>query len=326
MTAAPYPARPSARRGWIEALRGPRNPAASPHRPYAFFVEQECLEGRAIVSVATIFLTNRECPWRCLMCDLWKNTTNETVPFEAIPAQIDFALEELSIRGGGPRPGHIKLYNSGSFFDRAAVPMESHDAIVKRLSRFDRVIVECHPRLVSDAVVRFRDCLGAHLEVAMGLETANPETLARLNKGMTLEDFTNAAKFLVKNGIGVRAFILLKPPFTTEAEGVHWAKRSINFAFDSGASVASIIPTRSGNGAMEALQARGEFSQPRLASLEEALDYGIGLQHGCVFADLWELERFSECASCFSPRQERLRGINLSQNPHPRVTCIVCEN
>ena len=26
------------------------------------------------VDVATLFLTNRECPFRCLMCDLWKNT------------------------------------------------------------------------------------------------------------------------------------------------------------------------------------------------------------------------------------------------------------
>ncbi len=45
-----------------------------------------------IVPTATVFLTNRECPWRCLMCDLWRNTTIETVPAGAISGQIDYAL------------------------------------------------------------------------------------------------------------------------------------------------------------------------------------------------------------------------------------------
>ena len=61
----------------------------------------------------------------------------------------------------------------------------------------------------------------------MGLETAHPEVLRRLNKGMTLDDFSRAADFLRRNGIGVRAFLLLRPPYLDEAEGVEWAKRSL---------------------------------------------------------------------------------------------------
>ena len=53
-------------------------------RPQQFLVEQERAESGEVVSVATLFLTNRECPWRCIYCDLWKNTTTETVPFGAI--------------------------------------------------------------------------------------------------------------------------------------------------------------------------------------------------------------------------------------------------
>src|SRR5688572_17076295 len=138
----------------------------------------------------------------------------------------------------------------------------------------------------------------------MGLETANPDVLARLNKGMTLDDFASAAKFLTGNGIAVRAFILLKPPFTTEDEGVSWAKRSIDSAFACGVTVACVIPTRSGNGALDALESGREFSQPHLASLEDVLDYGISLRRGRVFADLWDLERFSDCAVCLQQRKE----------------------
>jgi len=68
------------------------------------------------VPVATIFLTNRECPWRCVMCDLWKNTLIDSVPLGAIPSQIDYALARL------PAARQIKLYNSGSFFDTQAIP------------------------------------------------------------------------------------------------------------------------------------------------------------------------------------------------------------
>jgi archaeosine synthase beta-subunit len=332
VTAPPYPEETSAQLKWIEGRRGPRH-KVDPWKPHAFFVEQECSENRAVIPVITIFLTNRECPWSCLMCDLWKNTLTGTVPLGAIPAQIDHALQKcLPPKGSVPsidtnceKASVIKLYNSGSFFDHRAIPVQDHPEIARRVSRFRRVIVECHPKLISDEVVRFRDLIGTELEVAMGLETANPDILARLNKGMTLQDFAVAAKFLTSQGLAVRAFILLKPPFTTEAEGVAWAKRSIDFAFDAGARVASVIPARPGNGALEALASRGEFSSPRLGSLQEVLDYGVSLNRGRVFADLWDLERFSTCPDCFKARKERLNAINLSQQPRPPVTCPKCE-
>jgi len=320
MHATAYPDEASAQRRWVEERRGPRH-VVNPARPHASFVEEECSEDGNVVAVLTVFLTNRECPWRCLMCDLWKNTLVESVTPGMIPAQIDYALER-----GRPRPQHIKLYNSGSFFDRNAIPKEDYPEIARRVRQFSRVILECHPKLVSEEALRFRDLLGTELEIAMGLETANPDTLARLNKGMSLDDFANATAFLRKNDIGVRAFILLRPPFTTEAEGVQWAKRSIDFAFDAEVNVACVIPTRAGNGALDALAARGEFSPPRLASLEETLDYGIGLRRGRVFADLWDLQLFSDCAACFEQRRDRLQKMNLSQRILPRVTCFACES
>src|SRR5204863_7836858 len=67
----------------------------SPERPHAFFIENERSQTGAVVSIATVILTNRECPWRCIYCDLWKNTITETVPPGAIPAQIDFALDQF---------------------------------------------------------------------------------------------------------------------------------------------------------------------------------------------------------------------------------------
>jgi hypothetical protein len=166
--------------------------------------------------------------------------------------------------------------------------------------------------------------LAGKLEVAMGLETAHPEVLERLNKRMTLEQFAQAAEFLRKNEIALRVFILVKPPFLDEAEGPHWAKRSLDFAFDCRATVASLIPTRLGNGALEALAADGAFSPPKLATFEAVMNYGVGLQRGRVFADLWDLEKCSECAGCFDARRGRLAEMSLTQSVRPAIVCAKC--
>jgi radical SAM enzyme (TIGR01210 family) len=312
-----YPAGSLERDQWILQRRSERR-ALDPYIPYAFCVEEELSGFGDIVSVATIFLTNRECPWRCLMCDLWKNTLTETVPLGAIPAQIDHALARLT------PAQHIKLYNSGSFFDPRAIPIPDYPAIARRLTKHSRVIVESHPSLLGDSCLQFRDLLKGRLEVAMGLETVHPEVLARLNKRMTLDQFSAAAACLNHNSIDLRVFILVKPPFLDEQEGLHWAQRSIDFAFDCHASVVALIPTRTGNGAMDDLAAAGKFSPPKLKSLEAAAEYGVSLQRGRVFADLWDLERFSTCAACYQTRRNRLHQMNLTQSVPPAIHCPAC--
>ena len=54
---------------WILERRGPRN-IVDPGRPYAYLVEPERQSDGEIEDVATIFLTNKECSFHCLMCDL----------------------------------------------------------------------------------------------------------------------------------------------------------------------------------------------------------------------------------------------------------------
>jgi radical SAM enzyme (TIGR01210 family) len=252
------------------------------------------------------------------MCDLWRNTLDERVPPGAIPAQIDYALERL------PDASQIKLYNSGNFFDRLAIPPEDHEAIAERVRRFERVVVECHPSMVGDACFGFARRIPGTLEVAMGLETASPAVLERLNKRMTVDTFRRAAERLAAHGVALRVFVLLAPPFLAAEAALEWACRSIDLAFDSGAEVCSVIPTRDGNGAMETLAASGEWSPPDLRALEAAHEYGLGLGRGRVFADLWEVERFASCA-CAPLRIARLDEMNRTQRVAPPVACGACD-
>ena len=335
----------------------PAKNRVDPQIPYAWMVEPEMTAAGVVEDVATIFLTNRECPFRCLYCDLWKNTTDERVSVGAIPRQIDHALARLPQSHINPAR-HIKLYNSGNFFDCQAIPPDDYAAIARAVATFRTVIVENHPALCGRACVEFRDLLhesakgastavdvretgvllvdgrGAargdgfmapQLEVAMGLETVHPAILPRLNKQMTLDDFRRACEFLASETIALRAFILLKPPFLDESECVEWALKSIEFAFQCGVRVCSVIPTRAGNGAMEMLERDGRFSPPRLAALEETLARGIALAStsgwGRVFVDLWDVERLCECPQCGPRRAARLRQMNLSQRILPAIEC-----
>ena len=311
-----YPERE--RSAWIVAQR-PSRASAYPFTPHGFFLEEELSASHQLVSSAVILLTNKECPWRCLMCDLWKHTLTRSVPPGAIPRQISYALARLPAR-----PEQVKLYNSGSFFDPAAIPLADYAAVAEKVSCATHLVVESHPRLVGESALKLRDRLGSSLEVAMGLETAHPDVLPRLNKNLTLNAFAKAAAFLRNHGVTVRAFVLLRPPFLNEAEGLEWAVKSADFAYASGAEVVSLIPTRAGNGALDRLREAGEFAPPRLSSLERALESILERRQGRVFADTWELEQFSDCAACFEQRRRRLHQMNLQQIVLPRIGCRLC--
>lgn len=302
---------------WITSHRGKKN-RVDPDRPYHYFVEQEYTTPGTIDDVAVILLTNSECPFRCLMCDLWKNTTDKPVQACMIPTQIQYALTRL------PPTKHLKLYNSGSFFDPAAIPIDDYEKIARVVDHFKTVIVESHPVFIGRNSLLFRDLLKPALQVAIGLETIHPEILPRLNKYMKLTDFEKAVGFLASHGIAARAFILLRPPFMSETEGVYWAERSIDFAFRAGATSCCVIPVRSGNGALDALAEYNYFSQPSIKSLEHVMEYGIRLNSGPVFADLWDIDRFSSCDVCLKMRKERLENMNLNQKIYPQINCS-CE-
>jgi len=300
---------------WIVSKRGKKN-AVNPRKPYAWLVEKECTVSGVIEDIAIIFLTNRECSFHCLMCDLWKNTTDMAVPPGAIPEQIEWALDQL------PDVRHLKIYNSGSFFDERAITSADYNKIASLLSSFETVIVESHPKLIGEKCLNFRKMLKPDLQVALGLETVNTEVLLKLNKQMTLDDFSTAVRYLKQNEILSRAFILLRPPFLSEPEGIVWAERSIDFAFSSGVECCTVIPVRPGNGAMDQLMNNGDFTPPDIHSLETVLEYGIGLKKGRVFADTWDLSLFSDCAKCLDKRTTRIVEINLNQKITDRIDCI----
>lgn len=310
-----YPASASERTAWIRAHRervGSSRPALAMDRPSGTQLEYERGADGRVRPVLAMFLVNRECPWHCAMCDLWKYATRVAVPAGSIPRQIRSGLESLSFDRAA---GSLKLYNAGSFFDAGAVAPEDDGTIAALCCGFRTLIVESHPALVGPRCHRFRGQLDAatHLEVAMGLETAHPGVLEKLNKRITVEGFRAAARRLKEAGIGVRVFVLIKPPFLVESEAVGWACRSVEVAFEAGADVVVLIPTRGGNGALEALEAGGEFRRPSMETVLEAFRRSLAIRRGRVFLDLWDLGRWCGPGVDAAEWEARLESANRTQ-------------
>ena len=335
---AAYPDAASARDAFVLARRGPR-PAHDPWRHQGLVVEPERQADGQVRDAATVFLTGRECPWRCVMCDLWQHTTPRDTRRGALVQQIDEAVSAL--RGGATWPAVLKLYNAGSFFDPRAVPVDDHAAIALRLQPFERVVVESHPSLVAARLPAFLETLRAvagtrapACEVAMGLETAHPEALTRLHKRFTLDQFAHAAAHVRDSGAALRVFLLVGVPFIPAASQGDWVRRSVETAFTCGATIVSLIPTRPGNGALETLQSLGAFEPPTIDMLEDALDAAIpigrtltttGGEDHRVCADLWDIECLLPCRHCAAARRARLSAMNLEQRVLPRVACGACD-
>lgn len=294
----------------------PPKKRVDPFIPYHYLHEREIQADGVIRSVNTIFLTNRECPFKCTMCDLWRHTLDVPTPKGAIPNQVQYALKKL------PGADVIKLYNSGNFFDGKAIPKSDYTSIAGLISDSNHVIVENHPALTNDSVLEFSEMLNGTLEIAMGLETIHPVAMPMLNKQITKELFIESVEFLSNAGISSRAFILLNPPFITDrAENKKWCLDSVKYAFKSGVSACTIIPTRPGNGIMEKLKQAGNFIQPNLIDLERVFESAIIQNEKRVFCDTWDLQLFSECDKCLEKRVDRLNRINLTQKITEPVQC-----
>ena len=328
-----YPATASARDRFVLERRGPR-PQHDPWRHQGLIVEDERTAEGDRARMATVLLTGRECPWRCTMCDLWTYTTVRDTPPGAIAAQV--AAARSAVRDERIPVTGMKLYNAGSFFDPRAVPEADYEGVADALTGLSLVIVESHPALVGPRVDRLLAALdrqrgiderpderSPQLEVAMGLETAHPVALDRLNKRFTLEYFARAARALDDRGVALRVFLLISPPFVPLDEQDAWLLRSVDAAFSCGASVVSLVPTRPGNGAIDALAESGSFRAPHLDDIERS--FALALSHargrGRVFVDVWDLERFAPCPHCTAARRDRLRAMNLEQVVLPRRPC-----
>ena len=268
----------SVARGVARDRRPPPGPAESARRYVKQWVEPEAI-GTERVPAFVLILRTRGCYWAdvkgCSMCGYSRDTLGRSATPEERGLQLDAALRRYR---GEP---YVKVYTSGSFLDDREVDPESRLRIVGAFSgRARRFLFETLPEFVTEATVPpLATAFAGEIEVAQGLESADPEVLRRfVNKGSPPEEYFAAAERLRSFGVRTKAYLLLKPPYLTEGEAIDDVVRSVEAAASRFDAI-SVNPVHiQGGTVVEWLFRRHRYRPPWLWSLVEVMRKGSAVR------------------------------------------------
>lgn len=260
----------------------PRRPDLVPPAPD---VREEHFEGASRERLV-LYLMSQGCDWAlrkahgCTMCGhLAKQTRRLAIPAGGHERQFRSVFD----RTDWSRFPILNLYNNGSFLNDAEIPANERRAILRAIGANPHIrmlVVESRPEFVREANVReLRELLpGKHVELAIGLETVDDRRRAIcINKGFTLRQYERAAAVAAKH-VALRTYVLLKPPFYSEAEAADDAVATIRHAFATGSTTVSLEPcTLQAYTLAEYLAACGLYRPPWLWTVVDVLRRTAGL-------------------------------------------------
>ncbi len=208
-----------------------RHEGGDPTEPTRVWVDED-LTPDGLRSSLTVILDTGGCRWAraggCTMCGYVSESENaEGVSHDALMSQIEGAIEYESEQAESPADV-VKLYSSGSILDDREVGTASREAIAERFADRERIVIETLPDFVTES--RLDPFLEAGLatDVAIGVETASDRVRRDcVNKYFDFDAVEEAAAIAHDAGAGVKAYLLLKPPFLTESEAIDDAVQSV---------------------------------------------------------------------------------------------------
>jgi len=261
-----------------------------------------------------------------------------TVPHEDLMTQVEKCLDHEAEHAEEPA-GQVKIYTSGSFLDEREVPAETRRTIAETFADRERIVVESLPDFVDrEKLADFTD-RGVETDVAVGLETATDRVRHDcVNKYFDFAEFEDAASEAVAAGAGVKAYLLMKPPFLSESEAIADMKRSIRrCGAVEGCHTVSMNPTNVQRHTMvEDLYYNDGYRPPWLWSVaavleatteEDVIVVSDPVGHGSDRGP-------HNCGECDDRVQRAIKDFDLRQDPtvFEQVSCdcertweLVCE-
>jgi radical SAM enzyme (TIGR01210 family) len=209
------------------------------------------------------------------MCSYLLDGSQDMPTSEQLVEQFKSAMGSLE---GMEAPLSVKIYTSGSFLDTEEIPEDARSMILEIIGSDERVrevVLESRPEYVQDSVLsEVRRILGDRtVEIGMGLESASDviRTVC-INKSFDLLAFKASLETAKQHNIGMRAYILLKPPLMTEHDAILDAIASIKVAQSLGVTTVSLNPVNVQNDTLvEKLWNRRKYRPPWLWSVLEVL-------------------------------------------------------
>ncbi len=291
----------------------------SPSELEALWKEDDMADGGKVRAMVVIMRTSGCCWVRsggCTMCG-YREASLREVTEEDLLKQLDQALSKYK---GEP---FVKIYTSGSFLDDAEVPPSVRARFYEAFSGCRRLLFESRPEFINEATVAE---MPPNVTVALGLESSDPKVLeSSVRKGFTPDDIRRAGLLLKSRGLGVRTYLLLKPPFMTESMAIRDAVASARFA-DEFSDEISVNPLNVQRGTyVERLWRRGEFRPPWIWSLIEVFKTLSGTVRARLMSSPsggGAQRGVHNCGECDKAALDAVERFSFSQDPADLfVTC-----
>ncbi len=314
----------------MREIRAEKDDHYDPHEPTRVWIDEDNTPDGVRESL-TIILNTGGCRWAraggCTMCGyVAESVEGGSVTHEALMDQIEVCLEHEREHAEEPCP-LVKIYTSGSFLDEREVGAETRRAIAAKFADRERIVVESLPDFIEpERVGDFTD-RGLETDVAVGLETATDRVRHDcVNKYFDFEDFIEASEAAANAGAGIKAYLLLKPPFLAESEAVADMKRSVRRCAEYAHTV-SMNPTNVQRHTMvDELYFRDGYRPPWLWSVAEVLESTADTD-AIVISD--PVGHGSDrgphnCGECDDRVQRAIKDFDLRQDPTVFVQ-VSCE-
>jgi len=323
----------------MREIRSRKEASYDPHEPTRVWLDEDNTPDGVKRSL-TIILNTGGCRWAraggCTMCGyVAESVDGGSVSHEALMDQIQVCLDHEAENADEPAQ-LIKIYTSGSFLDEREVGAETRRAIGETFADRERIVLESLPDFVDrEKIGDFTDH-GIDTDIAIGLETATDRVRHDcVNKYFDFADFeaacAEAATADEEAGeaadAGIKAYLLMKPPFLTESEAVDDMISSIERCADvPGCHTVSMNPCNVQRYTMvDELYFRDGYRPPWLWSVAHVLEETADVD-AIVVSD--PVGHGSDrgphnCKECDDLVQKAIKDFDLRQDPtvFEQVSC-----
>ena len=272
----------------------------------------------------TVILNTGGCRWAraggCTMCGyVAESVDGGTVSHEHLMTQVEACLEHER-ENADEKAGLVKIYTSGSFLDEREIPAGTREAIAETFADRDRMVVESLPDFVDRGKLWDFTGRGLETDVAVGLETATDRVRHdAVNKYFGFAAFEAACEEALAADAGVKAYLLMKPPFLAEPDAVADMKRSVRrCAGVDGCHTVSMNPCNVQRHTMvEELYHAGGYRPPWLWSVCEVLEATADVNVIVVSDPVGHGSDRGphNCGDCDDRVQTAIKDFDLRQNP-----------
>jgi len=287
-------------------------------KPLASWRGKDRYDGQ-VLDTLTIIFRSGGCSWnRCRMCG-YRHERYPDLPSDELADRLIRQVRWVKENFRDEDYQVLKIFTSGSFFDPDEVPPAARRAVAEAF-RGKMVIAETRPEYVERlALEEFREEIDTGdwaraLTVAVGLETTNDAIREKsIDKGFTYADFLGAAGIAHEAGAGVKAYLLMKPPFLTEREARDDMVRSIRDVASVADSISMNLCTVQSRTEVERLWKQHAYRPPYLWSVLDVL-IGSPVHVLCDPVGGGQTRGPHNCGSCDGPIVKGIGDYSLTED------------